>query len=85
MEETAKKLKAGEKTASKVLAYAVFRDSLVYLFYLRGHLRAGILSTFNIALSPWETLYVNAWDTPPRIATLEDFNHYNIHPGGHIA
>jgi len=69
---------------NKVFAYAVYRDSLVYMFKRRGHLRAGILESRNIAFGSmisWDTLYIDpdckVYPLPVE-ATREDFAKYRV-------
>ena len=67
---------------NKVFAYAVYRNSLVYLFKLRGHLRAGVLETRDLAIRWGDCLYIPTdykdSSPAPRLATREDFEHYRI-------
>jgi hypothetical protein len=65
---------------NEVIEYAVYRDSLVYLFRFNGKLRAGILNTLNRYLNPLsDPLYVdlNSGDLPVK-ATKNDFAHYRV-------
>jgi len=70
---------------NEVIEYAVYRDSLVYLFKLGSKLRAGILTTFNSAIDPLgNPLYVNLNDGElPRKATKEDFKYYRVNCKGY--
>jgi len=77
-----------EAKDNEVFMYAVYRNSLVFLFRSNGYLRAGILATkndtcFGIPLH-WPRLYILNFDAElygtPRKATLEDFHFYKVCP-----
>jgi hypothetical protein len=69
---------------NEIIEYAVYRDSLVYLFKLRGELRAGVLQTFNTpSIQNGDVLYINLKEKFMK-ATEEDFNHYRVSSKGHL-
>ena len=62
----------------ELLGYAVYCDSLVYLFYLNGVIRAGVLSTKSKYIPRLGApLYVGAGERF-RPATESDFEHYLV-------
>ena len=59
--------------------YAVYRNSLVYVFMLRGIKRAQVLRSFEMHIKETDILYINAEIYgEPREATQTDFDNYRI-------